>query len=275
MLIGPLDSLRARIQPANARRGPNPARRGGGGFLDLRTLTSALTGESHSLESACSRFGVEFHKQKLGHGTVTTAHVDYCRADVEATTALYQALAGEYERWGLALAPTRAYSSASLAKAYLREARIEPLLSRQPDFPPDVLGYAMVAYYGGRAEGRIRRVPVPVVYLDFASMYPTICAPMGMWQFHAGSEVDVVENDPAETEAWLRGLSREDAFDPALWPRLSGFALIEPDGDPLPVRARYARGGAYGIGVNPLTSKEPSGTRSPTFSPPPSNEDGR
>ena len=38
-------------------------------------------------------------------------------------------------------------------------------------FPKAVLGYAMTAYYGGRAECRVRRTPVPVVYLDFLSMY--------------------------------------------------------------------------------------------------------
>lgn len=42
------------------------------------------------------------------------------------------------------------------------------------------IGHAMNAYFGGRAECRIRRVPVPVVYMDFQSMYPTVCALMNL-----------------------------------------------------------------------------------------------
>ena len=59
---------------------------------------------------------------------------------------------------------------------------IRPILKRQRRFPREVLGYAMTAYYGGRAECRIRRVPVPVVSCDFLSMYPTVNTLMGLWQ---------------------------------------------------------------------------------------------
>ena len=59
---------------------------------------------------------------------------------------------------------------------------IEPVLARQPDFPREVLGYAMNAFFGGRAECRIRRTPLPVVYTDFTSMYPTVNALLGNWR---------------------------------------------------------------------------------------------
>jgi hypothetical protein len=61
-------------------------------------------------------------------------------------------------------------------------AGIVPPLERQPDFPPAVLGYAMAAYYGGRAECRVRRTPMPVVYVDYVSMYATVNALMGLWR---------------------------------------------------------------------------------------------
>jgi hypothetical protein len=51
-------------------------------------------------------------------------------------------------------------------------------------------------------------------------------------------------------------LTLEDSFDPAFWPTLTGFALVAPDQDILPVRAAY-NGKTWGIGVNPLTSEEP------------------
>src|ERR1019366_5414412 len=40
-------------------------------FLDLRTLSFALTGASHSLESACRAFGVPYRKRKVKLGTIT------------------------------------------------------------------------------------------------------------------------------------------------------------------------------------------------------------
>ena len=48
--------------------------------------------------------------------------------------------------------------------------------------PAEILGRSMSAYYGGRTEVRGRRISLPVVYLDFLSMYPTVCALMGVWK---------------------------------------------------------------------------------------------
>jgi hypothetical protein len=259
LLVRRLDARRARIGLSRSRPGADPdaERRGRGSFLDLRTLAYALTGEGHNLESACREFGIEYRKRGVEHGQISAEYVDYCREDVAATAELYQALAAEYERWGLQLAPTRAYSPASLAKAYLREAGARPVLERQPGFSPELLGHSLVAYYGGRAECRIRRVPVPVVYCDFASMYPSVCALMGLWRLLARERVELVEEDSAEVERWLAGLPLERAFNPRLWPKLCGLALVQPEGDVLPVRARYREGGSFGIALNPLTSREP------------------
>ena len=60
----------------------------------------------------------------------------------------------------------------------------------------------------------------------------------------------------AEVENLLASVTLNDCFDPTLWPQLVGFALVEPEGDILPVRASYD-GRGWGIGVNPLTSTEP------------------
>ena len=45
----------------------------------------------------------------------------------------------------------------------------------------ELLGYAMSAFYGGRSEARIIRTPVPVVHVDFTSMYPAVNAVLGTW----------------------------------------------------------------------------------------------
>jgi hypothetical protein len=49
------------------------------------------------------------------------------------------------------------------------------------DIPPKVHGIAMSAYYGGRAECRIRRWPMPVVSVDLTSEYPSVDALLGIW----------------------------------------------------------------------------------------------
>lgn len=135
-----------------------------GHFLDLRTLAFALSDRGYSLAGACEAWGVEDGKlEPTAHGEITAGYVDYNRQDVKATAQLYEKLIAEYRTHPIELQPTRAYSPASIGKAYLRAMGVRPALDRQQDFPPHLLGWAMSAYYGGRAECRIRRAPVPVV----------------------------------------------------------------------------------------------------------------
>jgi hypothetical protein len=254
-----LDSRRYRIGLTKSRPGSDPDRetRGTGAFLDCRTLANALTSEAHSLKSACDTFGIRYEQRQIAPGRVSSGLVDHCRNDVKAVALLYQALATEYEQWGLQRPPTRVYSPATLAKATLAEACIKGLLSRQPGIARELLGYAMAAYFGGRAECRIRRVPVPVAYLDFASMYLTVSSLQGLWRFHTCARLGARAEDPVKLERWLRRLKLTDPFEPKTWKKLNGLALVQPEGDILPVRARYSRGATYGIGVNPITSEQP------------------
>lgn len=225
-----------------------------GRFLDLRTLTFALTDQSHSLASACEAFGVEDGKARAEqHGVITPDYIDYARQDVKATWQLYCKTREEFERHPITLPPTQAWSPASIGKAYLDAMGIDPVLKRQPDFPRDVLGNAMVAYYGGRAECRIRQASVPVVYVDFLSMYPTVNTLMQNWRLVTSERIDVV---PAteEVRAFLDRVSLDDLFLPETWIELSCLVAVRPDGDVLPVRARYDGGQDWQIGVNPLTA---------------------
>ena len=260
--IAQIDSRRARMDIAQPRGKPNgydgrpvmyrP------GFLDLKTLAFALTDRGYSLALACGAFGVSDGKSDSGgHGIITEKYIAYARQDVAATAALLVALRADFDTHPIELDPCRAYSPASIVKAYYRAMGITPRLAAQPDFPPDILGYAMSAYYGGRAECAIRRTPVPIVYTDVLSMYPTVNANMGLWRLHTAQRIET-EPCAADVRAMLASVSVERLCDPATWPAMTFYARIVPDGDVLPVRATYGKGGGtWNIGVNPFTDDQP------------------
>lgn len=249
---------RVDLIPEGATDGePDPTYVFPGQFLDLRTLAFALTNQSYSLAAACKAFAVEHGKQRVTeHGVITETYIDYNRRDVLATWELFLKLSAEFQRHPIDLAITHTYSPASIGKAYLQAMGITPVLERQPDFPPDVLGYAMAAYYGGRAECRIRKVPVPVVYLDFVSMYPTVCTLMHLWDLLIAERIEV-EDATQAVQQLLASVSVAGCFAQEFWRGLVGLVQIVPEGGILPTRASYAGKGSWQIGVNPLTSREP------------------
>ncbi len=233
-----------------------------GHFLDLRTLVFALTDRGYTLEDACIEYGVEHGKATaLEHGIVTPEYIDYNRRDVLATYELAQKLIVEYQKHPISLQITRAYSPASIGKSYLRDMGIEPILVRQPDFPKEYLGYAASAFYGGRTSAHIRKVPVPVVYTDFLSMYTTVNTLMGLWRFVIAGEIRIVEPCVDEIEKFLKTLTNsKPLFNPSTWKRIIGFVRVIPNGDVLPSRSKYsaetndwqvAVNHVYGIDENP------------------------
>jgi hypothetical protein len=225
-----------------------------GHFLDLRTLAFALTDRAYTLRTACEDFGVEHGKEfPAAHGKITNEYIDYNRRDVLATSELAEKLLAEYARHPINLQPTKAYSPASIGKAYLRGMGIEPVLTRQPDFPGNYLGFAQTAFYGGRTSAHIRKVPVPVVYTDFLSMYPTVNSLMGLWQFVIAREISVKENCKNEIASFLQTLTAADLFDAAAWGQMTGFVKIVPNGDILPSRGKYnVETNDYQVAVNYL-----------------------
>jgi len=226
-----------------------------GRFLDLRTLAFALTGTSYSLERACADFGVPGKLEPGGHGQITTKYVDYCRQDVTATRELRGALMDEFERHPIRLDAERAVSPASIAKAYLMAMGITPVLDRFPNFPRPELGYSMAAFFGGRAECRIRRTPVPVALVDYTSMYPTVSALMDLYPLKIAQDIEI-EDATEEVSDLLEAMTLERCLDPETWKEFVGCALIQPDEDIVPVRAAYD-GSSWGIGINVVTSDEP------------------
>lgn len=98
-----------------------------GRFLDLKTFAFALTNNSYSLASACRAFGVVHGKQTVEeYGRITGDFIDYSRRDVLATQELLEKLRQEFDRHPIDLDPCRAFSPASIAKAYFRTMGIKP-----------------------------------------------------------------------------------------------------------------------------------------------------
>jgi hypothetical protein len=225
-----------------------------GRFLDLRTLGWALRNKSYSLKRACKAFHVEGKVDHKPSGQINSEEIEYCRGDVAASHRLLNATMEEFNRNPVDLHPEKAYSPASIAKAYLKEMGIKQPKSHFR-VTNKALGIAMQSYYGGRAECRIRKTPVPVIHTDFTSQYPTVNALLRNWDVLKSRSVRFV--DCATTAKKLLSKARlENTFHQTFWKQLSFFALVKPKDDILPVRTVYG-GRTQNIGLNYLTSEEP------------------
>ncbi len=123
----------------------------------------------------------------------------------------------------------------------------------------DVLGYAMAAYYGARAEARIRLAVVPVVTVDFTSMYATVQTLMDLERFLTCERIDARLVSGKTVMRWIRSLVIDSLFESRTWRKLAIICLVQPrPGDVLPIRARYGGPEAsFGIGLN-RWGKEPT-----------------
>jgi hypothetical protein len=156
-----------------------------GHFLDLRTLAFALTDKGYRLESACEDFGVEHGKVKAEkHGIISEKYIDYNRRDVLATYELALKLLEEYDKHPISLQVTKAYSPASIGKAYLREMGITPVLERQPDFPKNILVMRNQPFQVGEPAHTFER---PRSRLFTSIFYRCIPRSTASWTFGASS----------------------------------------------------------------------------------------
>ena len=150
--LRPKDSKAAFIRLAGGDKN-QPFR--SGRFLDVKTLVWALRNRSMSLESACNEFKVPGKLDHAPTGRVTWEEIDYCRQDVSALSGLLNAVLAEFKRYPLGeLPPERAYSAASIAKAFLNTMGVIPPMGKFK-LDDETAGICMQAYYGGRAEIRI------------------------------------------------------------------------------------------------------------------------
>lgn len=178
---------------------------------------------------------------KLDHkpsGRITSQEIEYCRGDVAASQRLLNAMMVEFNRNPVDLRPDKAYSPASMAKAYLDEMGIKKP-KQHFKAPNKMFGIAMQNYYGGRVECRIRKTAVPVIHTDFTSQYPTVNALLGNWNALRSASVRF-GSCTARARRLLSKTVLDDTFDSAFWEQLSFFALVKPQDDILPVRTIYS-----------------------------------
>ena len=77
----------------------------------------------------------------------------------------------------------------------------------------------MEIHYGGRAGCYVRRIPVPGVYVDFTSQYPTVFALQDLHRFLTARHVTYQHEDPARVRHVLDELTVEQVLDPTFWRR--------------------------------------------------------
>jgi hypothetical protein len=243
-----------------------------GRFLDLSTLAGAFSGKRHSLRSAGKSFRAFTRKMKAPDlGTVDRKSLLYGRQDVRATWALFKALRAEYVRHPFATFANerrkpklgrymgQLYSSASIAKQYLRLLGIAPLLVKQPRFRRQHLGKGAASYFGGRADVRVRKLDLPVRVVDFTAMYASIFCLQWLHKLLGAPRIGV---EVATTE--IRGLVGQMAsdnrlamlYDPTTWLRLNCLVLVDTNWAILPVRMRKADKEPYTIAVTYLQTQE-------------------
>ncbi|MBD6956391.1 MAG: hypothetical protein F9Y92_07145 [Thermoplasmatales archaeon] len=227
-----------------------------GYFVDLKTLTFALTDKSHTLDSACESFNVSRKLHTEEHGKITKEYIKYNLNDVKITAELYQKALERYRMFNLPDPVNRLYSPASIGKAYLRKMNIKPFLEQNQDFPKEILGYAMSSYYGGRTEVRIRNKSIPITYLDFTSMYPTVYSLLQLDKFLKAKKITHYENTE-NVKRFIEELKSEYLRNPETWQRneMHSIVRIRPNEDILPVRMEYSKI-AKNIGINYLSSNE-------------------
>jgi hypothetical protein len=225
-----------------------------GRFLDLRTLGWALRNESFSLNRACKAFGVKGKDKHKPSGRVTPKEIKYCRGDVGATARLLNAMKLEFARNPIGSYPDKVYSPASIAKAYLDAMNIR-IPKTHFKLPNKTLGIAMQAYYGGRAECRIRKTKVPVIHTDFTSQYPTVNALLGNWDVLKAKSIRFGDYTRA-AKGLVSKANLQTTFDREFWKKLSFFALVKPENDIFPIRTVYGEK-TQNIGLNYLNSKRP------------------
>jgi hypothetical protein len=243
-----------------------------GRFLDCKTLVNALTGESHSLKSACELYNTDVKKTGLEeYGVVTPESLKYGRNDVAATWSLYERLCVEYglytsatfeneydqEASGVPCVPmTRLYSAASVGKAFLSEMGIRPLLEKQPNVDRELLGRAMSTYLGGRAECHVRKVDVPIRLLDYTSMYPTVFILQDLQRLLLASRIVSVDAT-AKVREFVALVTFDDLFKPETWKKLRCLAKVKLSGNAAPLRCSIGEAANWQIAVAQVTCDEP------------------
>jgi hypothetical protein len=226
-------------------------------ILDLKTLTSVLTGEVYSFPTACDIFGAPANRQRKSYSRVTKPAIERLLRDVTAELELLNRLKREFGQHPVKLPPDRCYSPATLAKSYLSKMRIKPPQEKFK-LPDRINGIATQSAAGGRAECVIRQTPVPCTYVDFHAQFPAVSKLLDCREILCAESLEF-RDFTAGARRMVERVELADCFHPAFWKQLRWFALVEPQEDVIPMRAKFGlrTDPAPTLAWNFLTSKQP------------------
>ncbi len=145
-------------------------------------------------------------------------------------------------------------SQATLLGAVLEQAGIPR--DANPRVPPEWLGRTMAAYKGGRCEAKLPGMIIPVRYVDVLSAHPIVGSLIGASEHLVAKRIEVLPFT-GEAQRIARAVTMEHLRDPEWW-RRAGTVLcrIRPQGDIVPVQARYVERGDLTVGLNPTWSEQ-------------------
>jgi hypothetical protein len=114
------------------------------------------------------------------------------------------------------------------------------------------------AFVAGRAECTIRRTLLPVTYLDFHAQFPAVSKLLDCREILCAESLEFADFTAGAGEMVER-TTVDDCFRPEFWKQSRWFALVEPNEDVLPMRARFGQREDSNptLGWNFLTSKQP------------------
>jgi len=226
-------------------------------ILDLKTLTSVLTGETYTFKSACEIFGTPTGRARESYSRVTKPAIEALLRDVTGELELLNRLKQELRRHPDELAPERCYSPATLSKEYFSAMGMK-LPHQKFNIPQSIDGVAMQAFVAGRAECTIRRTPLPVSYIDFHAQFPAVGKLLECREILCAESLEFADFTAGAREM-VESTALDDCFGSPVWKRLRWFALVEPDEDVLPMRAKFNQreDSDPTLGWNFLSSKQP------------------
>ena len=220
-------------------------------FLDLSQLSGALLGPgAWSLHALGKTLNISSELRKLERPEEdyrpTPEKLTYALQDVIATYACYMRLRDLYAKHDLSEQTDvwNLVSGASLGKAYLKKIGIRSFSEQHPQFPQEVVGYAMNAFMGGRSEIGVRLKPVRGRLRDYTSEYPLVCSLLGLQRYWLAESI-TVNRDALDKVQAILNLSVYELLDflhdPSNWKDLVILCKVRLSTgcDRFPIRANY------------------------------------
>lgn len=236
------------MKPSHRRLSRKKHANNPGRFLDLKTLTFALTNKHFDLKHALEAFGCRPKDEAEQHGIIDPKYIAYNINDTLVTHELYLKALERYRLYHLDKDASQIYSPASIGKAYLQQMGVTPFLDKNPDFDKKILGYLMTAYYGARVEVKHRLDPVKITDLDFTSMYPSLYVLLGLDHYLKTNKI-IHDYNTKDVQQFLNDVTLDELKKKDTWKKLISICRLSPNNDVLPVRADYSGKGSYNISL--------------------------